>query len=84
MSEAARVSVNAVGGCSDPSLGALVLDSAFASLKQLAHELVDQHAGSWVPGFAVSAALSAIAGTIRDKVATSASINLDSKRKPTS
>jgi len=52
----------------DPSLGALVLDSAFASLKQLAHELVDQHAGSWVPGFAVSAALSAIAGTIRDKV----------------
>jgi hypothetical protein len=51
-------------GDRDPSIGSIVVDSPFSSLRTLASELVDQMNFS-VPGFAVGAAISIIRGTVR-------------------
>ena len=59
----------------DPSIGALIIDSPFASLRQLAHELVGHFTEGHVkvPKVAVSAAI----GVIKSSVKKKAHFNLD-------
>jgi pimeloyl-ACP methyl ester carboxylesterase len=54
-------------GDRDPSIAAMVLDSPFADLTQLAEEMVDKGRaqGMTVPGFVVSIAISWIKGTVK-------------------
>ncbi len=57
-------------GHRDPSIAAMVLDSPFASLKQLARELVakgKQASGYNVPDFVVSIAISWVTGSVQKK-----------------
>lgn len=56
-------------GDRDPSIAALVLDSPFASLRQLANELVENQPQLKikVPGFAISGALRMVRSTIKKK-----------------
>ena len=49
----------------DPSIAGLVLDSAFADLRQLVGELARTH--TKVPGFLVSTALSLIRGSVESR-----------------
>ena len=56
-------------GDRDPSIAAMVLDSPFADLTQLAEEMVDKgrEQGLTVPGFVVSIAISFIRSTVKSK-----------------
>jgi len=59
-------------GHRDPSIAAMVLDSPFASLKQLARELVakgKQASGYNVPDFVVSVAISWVTSSVQKKAA---------------
>jgi len=53
----------------DPSIAAMVLDSAFSDLVQLAKDMVDKgrQQGIFAPGILISAVLYMIKGSVRDK-----------------
>jgi len=55
-------------GPRDPSIAALVLDSPFASLTDLCHELVAMKGSKWVPSWVVNSALTSVAERIKEKV----------------
>lgn len=59
-------------GDRDPSIAAMVLDSPFSSLRELAGELVN-HLDMKIPSFAVSAALSVVKSSVKKR----AGFNLD-------
>jgi alpha/beta superfamily hydrolase len=59
-------------GDRDPSIAAMVLDSPFSSLRELAGELVN-HLDFKIPSFAVSAALSVVKSSVKKR----AGFNLD-------
>ncbi len=59
-------------GDRDPSIAAMVLDSPFSSLRELAGELVS-HLDMKIPSFAVSAALSVVKSSVKKR----AGFNLD-------
>ena len=49
----------------DPSIGGMVIDSAFTSLRKLAEELCKQY--TKIPGFILSGALGIVNSTIKSK-----------------
>ena len=59
-------------GDRDPSIAAMILDSPFSSLRELAGELVN-HLDMKIPSFAVSAALSVVKSSVKKR----AGFNLD-------
>lgn len=56
-------------GDRDPSIAAMILDSPFCDLTQLAYELVDmsREQGFWVPGFAASMGMGSIRRAVKKR-----------------